>query len=114
MFLAAHVLSFVDGVIRPDLLTVALLLVVFPASFEHCTADVAVDAGALGSVIHPLALVGVTVGVDQATITRGHVVLPIALVVGAVTPQLFASAGAFAVFPLPLIDVFRVELYWAL
>jgi hypothetical protein len=56
-------------------------------------------------IVKPLAFVDVAVSVDQSTAPVRHVVVPVTFVLGAVGPELLATAAPQSfVCPLALVD----------
>lgn len=63
-----------------------------------------VDAVAMCLIVQPVALVDITVGVNETAFAVGLIIAPVALEIGAVLPDLDASAVALAIFPLALVN----------
>lgn len=104
MLLTVAVLPLVARIVRPDLLSITVLLVLKPVAFVASAVCVVVLAEAVGLVILPLAVVDVTVCVNQTTASVGFISPPVALVEGAVDPDLNASSVFAPVFvPLALV-----------
>ena len=79
----------------------AVLLVHAPVARVLHLSIVALElAEAVRHVIVPLALIGVAVGVNQPTLSPGHVIMPMPDVFSPVQPQLGAKALAEAIMRL--------------
>lgn len=64
-----------------------------------------VGAFSVSFIIEPLALVNIAIAVNQTSLAVGHVVAPVALVLGSVLPDLEATPMTKPVFgPLALVD----------
>ena len=62
-----------------------------------------VDALAVGLIVHPVALIHVTVDMGELTVAMGPVILPVAFVAGAVGPSLRALSISEATDPLSCV-----------
>ena len=80
LLLAHYVFTLVFGAFRPSLNTVSMLLVFLPVSFITRTFDVGVNSEAVRFVVHPSAVVDVTISMEKLAVSAGLVILPVALV----------------------------------
>jgi len=101
---AVFVLAFVAGVVRPDFLAIAVLLVLEPLAFIACAVGVVVAAVAVGFVVFPFPIVNVAISMNQSTSAVGFVVFPVAFVKRAIDPDLHTTA-VFATSFIPLAFV---------
>ena len=112
MFLSISVLALVTRVIRPNLFTITVLLILEPVAFVVSAICVVVLAIAMGFIIFPFAVVHVTIGMDEPSTTVGLVSSPVAFIERAIDPDLGASAILAAhLVPLTLVLSPVVELH---
>ena len=114
MFFAFLIIALILGAIWPAFDPEPLLLVLEPATAIAGAIKVGVLAVSVRSIFTPLALVDVSVYMDQPPLAIGHAVGPVALIRGAIVPYLkkfsfltkylFAFAVLEAVLPLAIID----------
>ena len=75
------------------------------------TIVVFVRSVAVGHVVQPVPEIYITIGVNESAVTRGYVLLPGALVLGTIRPNLNTSALSQAILgPLSVIDCFIIHL----
>ena len=101
MFLPILVLTFVAGIVWPNLFTFAVLLVLKPVALVACSIRVVVLAIAVGLVVFPLSVVDVAIGVNESSTSIRFVCLPVAFVERAVDPDLDTST----VFPAHVVPL---------
>ena len=108
-----HALDIVSLVLRsisPFLVPIAVLLIIVPLSGVGGAVLVEVDSPSLSLVVEPLSLVDISSCLDEATLSVGHVLGPVAFIEGPIFPDLPAHASPFALFPLAVVDCPVVEL----
>lgn len=118
MLLSRTVLTFVNCIIRPNFLSVPFLFIILPLALKHCTTDMTVhtyvyleNTITLSTVLRPLTLIDISIGMYQPPISICHIVKPIPFIVRAISPKLTTSSCFLAILPLSFIHIFAVELY---
>ena len=99
MLLSIAILAFVTGIVRPNLLAVAMLLVLIPEAFVARTIRVMIIAETMRLVILPLTVIYVTICMDQSAAAVCLISFPVALIKGSIDPDL----NSFSVFPAELV-----------
>ena len=95
---ALLVKAYILGAICPNLLSFAILQMVFPVTHIFSTIRIMVSTFAIGLVILPLAFVEVAVHMPELTLTIGHVLTPFTLILVAVGPYLDAWTFSYFAF----------------
>lgn len=112
MLLSVVVRTFIVGIVRPDLLALAVLLVFEPVAFILGSVSVMVTTESVSLVILPFAIIDVTVCMNESTASVCLVALPVAFIDGAVYPELNTTSILLpGVVPFALIARSVLELF---
>jgi hypothetical protein len=101
---ALHIVTLVFSPIGPLLVAVAVLLIVEPLARVGGAILMEVYTLAFRFVVDPLALIDISTGLDESAHSVGHVALPVALVEGAIFPDLPSDPVALAILPLTVVN----------
>jgi len=104
-------LALVVGFVRPYFCASSVLLVHHPISLIFSTIHMVVFTLSMSHIIIPEAVEHASVVVDEAALSIGFIVVPVALVLGAISPDLDAPSLALTLLiPLAFINGSIVEL----
>ena len=92
MLFAFMVVALVHGVVGPNLLSVAVLKVIFPLSLVSCPILMDINAIAVSLVVKPFSLEDVAINVPELALAARLVEPPVAFVLGSVLPNLDSVA----------------------
>ena len=81
-----------------------MLVVIFPVAFKATSFAIGVHTEAISLVIHPVAIIDVTVNMNESTLAMSSVFSPFARVLGTITPSLLSEAIAETTLPLACVD----------
>ena len=71
-----------------------------------------IDPFSFGFIIDPFSLIDVSAGLDQPSLSVGHIFNPITLIECPILPNLFSSAISFPILPLSVVDNPIFQLCW--
>ena len=95
------VVALVPRLVSPRLYPVSVLQVVLPHAFVLSSIDMFVDTSAICLVVSPVAIIDVTVDMDESAFAVGPILTPLARVLGPVVPCLLTETVTEAALPLP-------------
>ena len=110
MLAPKSIFSLIPTLISPGFRAPTVLQVVFPLAFVLGAVDVLVDAGAVGFVVGPEAIIDVAIYVDEFSFAVCAIIAPLARILRAVRPDLLSEAIAEAALPLTFVGGARLEL----
>ena len=102
MLLSHNVHTLIRGTVRPRLLPLPVLFVLFPVSFVLSSVHMSVDSKSVSLVILPVSLVDIAVCMDQTTLSIGLITLPEALINAAIWPDLLTLTVTLVCHCIPL------------
>jgi hypothetical protein len=92
-----------------------VLKVIFPHAFVLSTINVLVDTSAVGLIVSPVAVINVSIYMNETTFTVSSVFTPFAAVLGSITPCLLAETVTESTLPLASVNCTSLEsISWAL
>ena len=100
VLLPLRVLAFVDGAVRPVLLTLPMMLIVDPITLVIRTVVMEIGALAIRSVILPVAHVYITIAMDDTPEALLLILVKVAVIPGPIRPDLRSFAVAHGAGPL--------------
>lgn len=77
-----------------------MLLVLLPVALVPGTLHVGVDAKAVRFIVHPLAVVDVTISMEELSLATCLIILPISFIVCSIDPDHISTSVAQAALPL--------------
>ena len=86
-----------------------MLQIIFPHALVLCPIHMFVDSTAIRLIVRPVAIVDISINVDESTFSMGSVLTPLTTVLGPVIPSLFAETIAEATLPLACVDSTSLE-----
>lgn len=105
MLFTILVVAFILGTVRPCLNTETVLLVFSPLASILSSVHVNIGTASMSLIIKPFSFVDISIGMDKTASAVGHVILPVALILAAVLPDLDTLAMSKALFgPLTLVN----------
>jgi len=109
LFIAALVL----GPIGPGLDAGAILEIISPVALILSTVDMYVNAVAICLIVFPETFIDISIGMPEFTLAVRFVEAPLALVFGAIWPNLSSWAVTGAIFEVSTVDcaVFKDKLF---
>ena len=89
-----------------------MLEVVLPHALILSTIDVFVDTAAVGFIVCPVAIINVSINMDESTFAVSSVFTPLTRVLGTITPRLLTETISNSSLPLPSVDGPSLESVW--
>ena len=103
MLKRVNIVSLIGATIGPGLFPLAILEVIFPLSPIHSTINILKNAKPMRLIILPLPIVDMPIAVYQLPLSITVVVDPLALIDGAIGPNLLSNSVPFSIEILPFV-----------
>ena len=101
MLSSESVVTLISRLVSPRLYSVSVLQVVLPHAFVLSSIDMFVDTSAIRLIVGPVAIIDVTVDMDESAFAVGPILTPLARVLGPIVPRLLTETVTEAALPLP-------------
>jgi len=115
MLATESIITFIARFVSPSLNAKSMLQIILPHAFVLSSIHMFVDSAAVCLVVGPVAIVDVSIDMNETTFTVSSVFTPFATVLGSITPCLLAETVTESTLPLASVNCTSLEsISWAL